>query len=125
MKSGWDILIIEDDALLARAYKMVLSNEGYAAQHCPDGESALALLQQQTPDIIFLDMNLPDISGCEVLHVLQADRRFDHTQIILSTGDHRIRPEQYGGTMALFKPVSYDALIGAVQSVTESRLQKC
>jgi hypothetical protein len=60
-----------------------------------------------------------------VLRVIQSDLRFTHTQVILSTGDHRIRPEHFDGTMALFKPVSYDALIGAVQSVTESRMQKC
>lgn len=64
-----NLLIIEDDARLAGMVAQYLEQSGFAVQHAPDGRSGLACLDGRTtavPDLVILDLMLPDIDGLEV-----------------------------------------------------------
>lgn len=66
------ILIVEDEKSLAQAYQAILEKHGYKVQLAFDGEEALALIEEDAADLILLDINMPKMSGLEVLKQLDA-----------------------------------------------------
>jgi DNA-binding response OmpR family regulator len=67
------ILVVDDDPLIASATARVLSREGYAVTQANSGGQALDLALQSHPDLVLLDVMLPDIGGLEVCRRLKAD----------------------------------------------------
>jgi DNA-binding response OmpR family regulator len=65
------ILIVEDDASLAKMYALKFSNEGFRVTVANDGARGLQLAAEERPNIILLDMMLPKYSGIEFLEQLQ------------------------------------------------------
>lgn len=66
------LLVIEDDATLGHALQEFLVNQGYAVDWLLDGEPVLGAVTGQTYDLLLLDLNLPGISGLDVLRQLRA-----------------------------------------------------
>jgi len=60
------ILMIEDDARLAQMVSEYLAQSGFGVRHAADGQAGLAQLQEHAPDLVILDLMLPDIDGLEV-----------------------------------------------------------
>jgi len=77
------ILIVDDDALLRRSLKYRLEREGYTVTAAETGEDGLGLARRDPPDLILLDIGLPDQDGLGVARALQ---RETHTPIIFLTG---------------------------------------
>ena len=68
------ILLVDDDALLRRSIKYQLEREGYQLFTAEDGEEALALARNVQPDLILLDIGLPDYNGLDLARTLQIGR---------------------------------------------------
>lgn len=66
------LLFIEDDDAIRLALKLALEDEGYEVREAPDGASGLAAFSESEPDLVLLDLRLPDISGFEVCRALRA-----------------------------------------------------
>lgn len=66
------LLMIEDDARLAGMVSEYLTQSGFVVSHTLDGESGLAAVQDKLPDLVILDLMLPDIDGLEVCRRLRA-----------------------------------------------------
>lgn len=66
------LLFIEDDDQIRLALRLVLEDEGYEVREAPDGRSGLAAFHAQEPDLVLLDVRLPDISGFDVCRALRA-----------------------------------------------------
>jgi DNA-binding response OmpR family regulator len=79
-------LVVEDDEGLAVITSATLQSAGFSVETARDGETALAWLESSVPTLIVLDLNLPGISGPEVLTQLRADDRMKETRIIAVTG---------------------------------------
>jgi len=67
MQSGHHILIIEDEQPIRRFLKASLSSEGFRVSEAASGEEGLRLATKQPPDLVILDLGLPDLDGQEVL----------------------------------------------------------
>lgn len=67
------VLFVEDDTAIAQMYRLKLELDGYRVEVAGDGEMALQMARSSVPDIIFLDIRLPKLSGLEVLEALRAD----------------------------------------------------
>ncbi|OXM84376.1 response regulator transcription factor [Paenibacillus rigui] len=67
----YKVFIIEDDALIGDMLSMYLAEEGYGVERAENGKSAMAYLELHQPDIILLDIVLPDISGIELCDELR------------------------------------------------------
>lgn len=83
-------LVIEDNALLSRMFSRALQDIEYDALIIDNGRKALEWLTERAPDLLFLDMHLPYVSGKEILEKISDDRRFDHTYIVIITADARM-----------------------------------
>jgi len=79
-------LVVEDDEGLAVITSATLQSAGFSVETARDGETALAWLESSVPTLIVLDLNLPGISGPEVLTQVRADDRMKETRIIAVTG---------------------------------------
>jgi len=79
------ILLVEDDSMIVEMYKLRFEEEGYEVLVTEKGSEALALVEQQKPDIILLDIILPEIDGFAVLQTLKADSANKDIPVLLLT----------------------------------------
>jgi len=77
------ILLIDDDPLIIRMYQNKLAEEGYQILTAFNGESGLALAQKETPNLIFLDLMMPKMSGAEVLKALKKDEVTKNIPVVI------------------------------------------
>jgi CheY-like chemotaxis protein len=83
-KSKTRILVVEDDATVRLTISKLLGDEGYDVSTANDGFDALLQLQQKIPDLILSDLNMPQMSGFELLSVVR--RRFPEILVVASSG---------------------------------------
>lgn len=67
------LLLIEDDPEFVELYRMALEVQGYAIRVAADGATGLEMIRDHRPDLVFLDMRMPGLSGLEVLRRVRAD----------------------------------------------------
>ena len=79
------ILVVEDNPLSLTLLKQLLKAHGYDLSGSPDGLQALDLARDEQPDLILMDIRLPDISGLEVTRLLKQDYRTKTIPIIAVT----------------------------------------
>ena len=79
------ILVVEDDADNRRIVVKVLTLEGYETLEAADGRAALALARSARPDLIMMDLGMPDVDGLEASRQLKADPRSADIPIIALT----------------------------------------
>jgi len=78
------ILVVEDDAIVRVTISNLLYDEGYDVSTANDGFDALLHLQQAVPDLLLSDLNMPQMSGFELLSVVR--RRFPEILVVASRG---------------------------------------
>lgn len=104
-------LVIEDDANLAEIFSKALESAGYTVEVLFDGRVALTRLSQVTPIAITLDLNLPNVSGRDLLSYIRQEPRFSKTRVILTTADAltaNLLASQ--AELVLLKPISFSQL---------------
>ena len=121
------ILIIDDEPAILRSMSDIFSDEGYNVICAEDGSQALSLLEKETPDLIFLDIWLPDSDGLKLLPGLKKEH--PQVPIIMISGHGTIETAVQATKMGAFdfieKPLSLDKLvITASNALALSRLQE-
>jgi CheY-like chemotaxis protein len=98
----------------ADSIAILLESAGFSVRCVYDGVSALSVASAYKPNVVVLDIGLPDITGYEVAKRLRAQPEFHHTPIVAVTGygqeDARLRSRQAGINHHMTKPVDPDAL---------------
>lgn len=79
------VLIVEDSNVQALVLQQMLERRGLQVRRVSDGRSGLEQARQWSPDVIVLDVNMPDMDGFEVCRSLQADDQTSHIPIIMLT----------------------------------------
>jgi|SRR5581483_7629230 len=77
------IMIIEDEKALNEAYEMILKKEGHKVSTAFNGQEALDLFSKQTPDLVLLDLRMPQVDGLEFLKKLEPAKNYPKVQIII------------------------------------------
>lgn len=117
------ILLVEDDILLAEALKNALKREGFSINHVSKGEVAIQTITTDPPDIIVLDLGLPDIDGLEVLKYMRQQEALIPI-LILSARDNlddKVAGLNGGADDYLAKPFEIPELLARLR-VFERRL---
>ena len=115
------ILIVEDDQIIAEGVELYLRKEGFQTERAKDGKRALELWRAFKPDLILLDIGLPELDGLEVLKTLRAS---DSVPVILMTA----RAEEIdqllglglGANNYITKPFSLRVLVAHAKAVLKS-----
>ncbi|MBN2123966.1 MAG: response regulator transcription factor [Deltaproteobacteria bacterium] len=107
------ILVVEDESHLAEGLKLNLTLEGYEVRIAADGSSALKRWKEWRPDLIVLDIMLPQIDGLSVLRSIRLEDERIPILILSAKGDseHRIRGFSYGVDDYLAKPFNLDEFL--------------
>ena len=79
------ILIVEDNALTMQLVNDLLQANGYDTIECPDAREALERIRELRPDLILMDIGLPDVSGLDIVRRLKADEALKTIPIIAVT----------------------------------------
>jgi CheY-like chemotaxis protein len=79
------IFIVDDDPLMVRMYAKKLTNDGYTVETAGDGAEAIKKLESYTPDLILLDIMMPELNGLEVLKTLKSKPATEKIPVILLT----------------------------------------
>ena len=112
------ILYVEDNPQNMRLVRKILSNQGYAMLEAVDGMSCLRLLEQERPDLILMDLNLPDIDGLEVTTRIKANPQIADIPVIALTANamhgDRERCLEAGCSGYIPKPLTKSELVNTV-----------
>ncbi len=105
-------LIVEDDPILGDAFRETLSFAGLQTQLVQDGKTALSVLAGDTPDLVILDLHLPEVSGPEIFEHIRRDQRLASTRVVIISADAS-RAERLRGRadLILCKPVGFSELL--------------
>lgn len=117
------LLIVDDEPLMRSGLCRLLEGEGRSILECGSGVEAIALLKNNEIELVLLDINLPDISGLEILEWIRSHRK--STGVILVSGDDcidsAIRALRQGAAEFVRKPFDGDDILHKVRTVLHNR----
>jgi PAS domain S-box-containing protein len=113
------VLVVDDDPYVRPVLVRLLQRHALRVASASDGFSALSMVEQQLPDVILLDIQMPGLSGFEVLRRLKAQERTAQIPVIILTANDLSEPARaqghaLGASAYLEKPVAYERLVSAV-----------
>lgn len=117
------VLVVDDEPVAREALARLLRREGFETLAAPDGRAALELLQAQSPDLILLDVRMPELDGLALLEILHAHPQWKVLPVIMMTGVSDTncirRSEQLGAKAYLVKATfSVGEMLSAVKTYT-------
>jgi DNA-binding response OmpR family regulator len=115
MNERW-ILIVEDDTELGSAFAEVLDMAGLRTQLVRDGRAALHTLADTVPDLVLLDLHLPEVSGLTVLDYIRSNKRLEATRVVIVSADVvRAQRLKERADLVLVKPVGFNDIFSLVE----------
>lgn len=117
------ILVVEDNDLNRKLFCDVLRANGFEAEPVADGELVLNSARSFAPDLVIMDIQLPNVSGLDLIGALKRDRALANTPVLAVTAyagkgdEERIRAA--GAADYLAKPVSIGPFMNAVKALLE------
>jgi CheY-like chemotaxis protein len=113
------ILVADDDVMVRAALAALLESEGYAVDEAEDGREAIVRVMEDPPDLVLLDLNMPNVDGWTAF--TQLDRRVPLLPVIVITA----RPNQYqeavrlGVDAFMEKPLNIPVLLRAIRRMAD------
>jgi DNA-binding NarL/FixJ family response regulator len=113
------VLVVDDTPETLSLLTDTLDHAGFTVLIATDGEAALELLEQVTPDLVLMDALMPGISGFETCKRLKRDKLLSHLPVIFMTGlsetEHVVEGLACGGVDYVTKPIVLDALLARIR----------
>ena len=113
------VLVVDDDPAIRRTLGISLRAWAYDVEIATDGRSALQIVEERMPDVVLLDLGLPDVDG---LHVLTRLRAFSKVPVIVvsarSGSEDKVEALDLGADDFITKPFSIEELLARVRVVT-------
>ena len=124
-----NILIVDDDLSARQTLSALMEREGYEVRCAPSGQTALMFAQEEAPDLILLDIRLPDVDGFQVCQRLKENRRTCETPVIfisaLEEMKDKIKGFVAGGVDYITKPFQVEEILARVEThLALGRLRK-
>ncbi len=115
------ILLVDDECDLVFYTKLFLEEQGYEVIEAYDGRQALDILEEDTPDLVILDVAMPRLSGWDVLRCMQDDERMKNIPVLMLTARAEDADKAKGWTLGVTwyqtKPFELDELAMVVGRV--------
>ncbi len=115
------ILVVDDDPQIVRLVRAYLDQNGFETLLAYDGQEALSLIRSQKPDLVVLDLMLPEMDGWEVTRIVRSDPALSATPIIMLTArvedTDRIVGLEMGADDYVSKPFNPRELVARVRAV--------
>jgi CheY-like chemotaxis protein len=115
------ILVVEDEESLLKLESILLSSKGYSVTGVMDGRSALEEVRANKPDLVILDIMLPEIDGFEVCRLIKEDPEIRHIPVLILTAKKNsqdlARGQQVGCDAYITKPFKSVKVLDMVQEL--------
>ncbi len=115
------VLIVDDSRTIVRALQLMLEREGYLTFSAADGVQAIAMTKRQRPDVVLMDVVMPNMNGFEATRALVNDPETAAIPVIMMSGTEQISDRVWGTRLGakgfLAKPIDKEELLGKVRSV--------
>ncbi|MBI5290567.1 MAG: response regulator [Chloroflexi bacterium] len=116
------IVCIEDDAGIIDLVKVILTRKGYRVNGAVGGREGLELIEREKPDVVLLDLMMPDMDGWEVFHQMRARESTRHIPVIVVTAKAQSIDKVLGLQIAkvddyLTKPFSPQELVDSIERI--------
>ncbi len=124
-ETGKSVMIIEDEPDAAELFAEMMRLNGYRVLSTYTSTPAMSLISQEKPDVIILDIMMPEVSGIEVLHQLRRDPEMASTPVVVVSA--KATPADIraglaaGASVYLTKPVAYMDLKNAVDRLVQAQ----
>lgn len=120
------ILNVDDNEIGRYARSRFLSRAGYRVAEAATGADAIRITRENKPDLVLLDINLPDVSGIEVCRILKADPSTERTPVLFLSAARLADPDvvlglDAGGDNYLREPVDPAVLVATIRSLLRAR----
>jgi len=119
------ILVVDDEPDIRLLARMTLETQGHDVAEAGDGEEALEMIERETPDLVLLDIRMPELDGWGVLERLRADARLERLSVVMMSAHSdpaTLQRALDGGCSGyLTKPFSNKELLRAVERYAGSR----
>lgn len=113
------ILIVEDEESLLKLESILLTSKGFSVRGVPNGQAALDAIAQEKPDLVLLDIMLPEVDGFEVCRRIKTDDSTKQIPVVMLTAkksrEDMIRGESVGADWYITKPFKSAMIIETVQ----------
>ena len=119
------VLVIDDEPPIRKLLRVGLSAQGYQICEAPNGKIALELLRDEPPDLVILDLGLPDMQGHELLRTIRA-RNDSVPIVVLSSRDDeagKVQALDSGADDYVTKPFGMDELLARMRAALRHQLQ--
>ncbi|MFK7802990.1 MAG: response regulator [Anaerolineae bacterium] len=104
-------IIVEDEESLSTIFSKAIDMAGYSVEVIANGQDALNRFENYAPQLILLDLHLPQVTGDEIIEKLRQNPAFDKTRIILATADARLGNHvESKADLVLIKPIRFSTL---------------
>lgn len=107
------ILVVDDEDSICQVLKGILSDEGYEVLTAGSGEEGLNIVEEESPDLVLLDIWLPGIDGIETLKQIKS--KYPHVQVVMISGhgtiESAVKSTKLGAFDFIQKPLSLDKVI--------------
>jgi len=107
------VLLVEDDSATREMFDYALRMAGFAVTSVRDGFSALRSIEQECPDIVVLDLDLPHVSGLDVHQEIVSHAETCMTPVVVVTGTNWQPPPEVFRTLR--KPIASDILVTTIE----------
>lgn len=118
---GKTVLLIEDEPNIIEAIRFILSRAGWRVESHQRGDTALEAVQRYSPDVVVLDVMLPNRSGFDILRDMRADQDMRDIPVLMLTarGQNHDRElaERYGVSRFMTKPFSNSEVLDALNEL--------
>ncbi|MFN8232974.1 MAG: response regulator [Actinomycetota bacterium] len=111
------VLVVEDHPTMRAAMRLVLEPEGFDVLEAVDGNDALAMIGRERPELVLLDLNIPGMTGEEILRSVKGDPELGATRVVVVTAageEERRRMLELGADGSLTKPFGPSDLLRTV-----------
>src|SRR5262245_18471339 len=117
--TGLTVLLVDDDPAVHDVLTPTLTRNGYRVIHARDGAEALATLRKTPPDVVTLDVMMPNVDGWSVLSEMKSDHTLAHIPVIMLTiVDDRNLGWSLGASEYMTKPIDRERLVALVRRFT-------
>ena len=118
------VLVVDDEPPIRKLLRMGLTAQGYQVMEAPNGKTALELIAQ-SPDLVILDLGLPDVQGLELLRTIRARNEQVPIVVLSSRGDEaaKVAALDLGADDYVTKPFGTEELLARMRAALRHQLQ--
>ncbi|MCU0338489.1 MAG: response regulator [Spirosomaceae bacterium] len=121
MRNNAKILIVDDEPNILMSLEFLMKKEGYKVFIARDGEEALEIIKEHTPDLILLDIMMPKVDGYQVCSYVKLQSEYEHTKVVFMSAKSKEADLQkgydLGADLYISKPFSTRDLMGKINAL--------